>query len=120
MPGWPLTIWRGVCCRCPHCGRAPIFNGYLRVYKTCTSCAAPLGDMPADDAPPYIAMVAVLHVLAVFVIGSFQFGFFPNLWQALLLLLLLSGISMGALRLAKGAVIGILLKLGMKREPLNG
>jgi len=33
---------------------------------------------------------------------------------------LLAVISMIALRMAKGAVIGILLKLGLKREVLNG
>jgi hypothetical protein len=33
---------------------------------------------------------------------------------------LLALVCMGALRLAKGAVIGILLKLGLKREVLNG
>ena len=60
MPGWPVTILRGLCGRCPQCGAAPIFDGYLKVHQTCLHCAAPLGDMPADDAPPYVAMLVVL------------------------------------------------------------
>ena len=36
------------------------------------------------------------------------------------LLLMLALICMAALRMAKGAVIGVLLKLGLKREVPNG
>jgi uncharacterized protein (DUF983 family) len=120
MPDWPTTIWRGVCGRCPHCGAAPIFDGYLKVRKICVNCAAPLGDMPADDAPPYIAMLIVLHCLAFFFVIFYRGDFHPGLITAGLLLVLLALVCMVALRLAKGAVIGILLKLGLKREILNG
>lgn len=120
MPDWRITIWRGMKGRCPHCGLAPIFNGYLKVYQSCLSCTAPLGDMPADDAPPYIAMLVVLHFLALFVVIFYKGGYHPGLVMAGFLLLLLAVICMIALRVAKGAVIGILLKLGLKREVLNG
>jgi len=119
MPGWGLTIWRGVCCKCPACGKAPIFNGYLRVRDVCASCTAPLGQMPADDTPPYIAMLAVLHVAGVFIILGYRFHLRPSAYGYGFLLLLLTVICMVALRLAKGAVIGILLKLGTKRGVLG-
>ena len=99
---------------------APIFDGYLRVHASCLNCAAPLGDMPADDAPPYIAMLAVLHVLALFVVLFIEAFFNPASCYRRFLLVLLAVICMVALRMAKGAVIGILLKLGLKREVLNG
>ncbi len=76
--------------------------------------------MPADDAPPYIAMVAVLHVLAIFLILIFRFQYVPGVFAAVILLAALAGVCCVALRMAKGAVIGILLKLGMRREALNG
>jgi uncharacterized protein (DUF983 family) len=119
MPGWGLTIWRGVCCKCPACGKAPIFNGYLRVCEICANCAAPLGQMPADDTPPYIAMLAVLHFAGIFIILGFRFHLHPDALGYAFLLLLLTVICMVALRLAKGAVIGILLKLGTKRGVLG-
>jgi uncharacterized protein (DUF983 family) len=112
MPGWPATIWRGVCGRCPRCGLAPIFDGYLRVHKTCTNCGAKLGDMPADDAPPYIAMLLILHVLGIFVVLFYKGVVHLNVPVAIILLILLALTCCGALRLAKGAVIGILLKIG--------
>ena len=120
MPDWPITIGRGMLGRCPHCGLAPIFDGYLKVHKVCLHCAAPLGDMPADDAPPYIAMLAVLHVLALFVVLFYKGYYHPGILMAGFLLVLLAVICMIALRVAKGAVIGVLLKLGLKREVLNG
>jgi uncharacterized protein (DUF983 family) len=119
MPGWGLTLWRGTLGRCPACGKAPIFNGYLTVHAVCANCAAPLGQMPSDDTPPYIAMVLVLHAAAFFIILGFKFKFSPSLADAAFLLLILAGICMVALRMAKGAVIGILLKLGMKRGILG-
>jgi uncharacterized protein (DUF983 family) len=118
MPGWGEAIWRGMRGRCPSCGRAPIFNGYLKVHPVCAACAAPLGAMPADDAPPYIAMLAVAHAVGIVVVMIFHFGLAPNMLAYGLLLLLLIGVCMISLRVAKGAVIGILLKLGNKREAL--
>lgn len=119
LPGWGATIWRGLRCICPACGAAPIFNGYLEVYPQCRVCHAPLGEMPADDAPPYIAMLVVLHVLAFFVVMIFKFHWHPAPWQYGAMLILLVLACMVALRMAKGAVIGILLKLGMSRPVLN-
>jgi len=120
MPGWAALLWRGLRGRCPACGQAPIFNGYLSVRPVCAHCAAPLGDMPADDAPPYIAMVVVLQFLGLFVVLFFKGVYRPGIFAAIVCLLLLTALCMVALRLAKGAVIGVLLKLGLKREVLNG
>ncbi len=116
MPDWPTTIRRGCLGHCPACNGAPIFDGYLKVHDKCSSCGAPLGEMPADDAPPYIAMLVVLHVLALFIVLFYKADFRPGLVLSGFLLFLLALLCMAALRVAKGAVIGILLKLGMRRE----
>jgi uncharacterized protein (DUF983 family) len=118
MPGWPVTIWRGVCGRCPQCNGGKIFNGYLQVRAQCAKCGARLGAMPADDAPPYIAMLVVLHFLALFVVFFDKGYYHPGIVMAGFLLVLLALLCMAALRMAKGAVIGVLLKLGCKREGL--
>ncbi len=119
MPDWPETIRRGTIGHCPVCNQAPIFDGYLKVHAKCLHCGAPLGEMPADDAPPYIAMLVVLHFLALFVILFYKGVFVPGLVMSGVLLVLLALLCMVALRMAKGAVIGILLKLGMRREKLT-
>lgn len=119
MPGWGATIWRGICNKCPHCAKSSIFAGFLRVVPKCAVCGAPLGDMPADDAPPYIAMLVALHFLGLFVVVIFHFHYLPGIFASIVYLVLLAGICCVALRMAKGAVIGILLKLGLKRAALN-
>jgi uncharacterized protein (DUF983 family) len=120
MPDWGVAIWRGVLGKCPRCGLSPIFKGYLKVRGECARCGAKLGDVPADDAPPYIAMVVVLQVLGVFVVCFIKGIYRPGILMSGVWLVALTVFCMVALRLAKGAVIGILLKLGMKREVLNG
>jgi uncharacterized protein (DUF983 family) len=120
MPGWGELIWRGLRGNCPRCGKAPIFDGYLKVRPVCAVCAAPLGDMPADDAPPYVAMVVVLQFLAIFVVCFFKGVYRPGIFASAIWLILLAGLCMVALRLAKGAIIGILLKVGLRREVWNG
>ncbi len=120
MPGWGTTLGRGIAGHCPHCGMAPIFNGYLQVCETCAACAAPLGQMPADDTPPYIAMLAVMHVVGLFIVLSFLWHLHPGSIGIGFLLVLLVLVCLIALRMAKGAVIGILLKLDNNREKPNG
>ena len=118
-PDWLETIKRGILGRCPSCNAAPIFDGYLKVHDKCGNCGAPLGDMPADDAPPYIAMLVVLHFLALFVVLFYKGYYRPGIIMSGFLLLLLALLCMAALRMAKGAVIGILLKLGLRRERIK-
>jgi uncharacterized protein (DUF983 family) len=117
---WPVTIWRGMAGQCPHCGKGKIFDGYLKVYPVCTRCSAPLGAMPADDAPPYVAMLLVLHVIGILVVVFYKGIVHPSPVLMGFLLLVVTGVCMGALRIAKGAIIGILLKLGFNQEVLNG
>jgi uncharacterized protein (DUF983 family) len=114
-PGWVETIRRGIIGRCPSCNQAPIFDGYLKVNDVCRHCGAPLGEMPADDAPPYIAMLVVLHFVGLFVLLFYKGYYRPGIVMAGVLLILLVLACMAALRMAKGAVIGILLKLGFRR-----
>lgn len=116
MPGWGTTLRRGIAGTCPHCGEAAIFDGYLKVHETCAACAAPLGTMPADDTPPYIAMLVVLHFVGLFIILRYRLHLHPDFAEIGLLLVLLVLVCLGALRMAKGAVIGILLKLDNDRE----
>jgi uncharacterized protein (DUF983 family) len=119
MPGWRTTIGRGIAGNCPHCGLAPIFDGYLTVFERCSSCAAQLGAMPADDTPPYIAMLFVLQFVGLFITVSYRLQLHPNLAEIGFLLLLLVLFCLTVLRMAKGAVIGILLKLDTNREKPN-
>jgi uncharacterized protein (DUF983 family) len=101
---------------CPCCGHGRVFQPglrqYLKVVPECPSCRAPLGVLPADDAPPYFTIFAVGHLLLPLVLYV-ETTWAPPLWLHLALWLpLFTLASMAALRPIKGAVVGWLCALG--------
>ena len=59
------AIWRGILCKCPHCGKGRLFRAYLKVADECNVCGEQLNLHRADDLPPYIAITIVGHILIV-------------------------------------------------------
>ena len=53
----------GIKCRCPRCGQGKLFRAYLKVVDTCAHCGQELHHHRADDAPAYIAIIIVGHLL---------------------------------------------------------
>lgn len=62
-PCWP-AIRLGFSGRCPQCGEGKIFRAYLKVNDECPSCGEELHHQRADDAPPYLTIFIVGHVVA--------------------------------------------------------
>ncbi|MDP2359000.1 MAG: DUF983 domain-containing protein, partial [Beijerinckiaceae bacterium] len=62
-PRWP-AIRRGFAGRCPQCGEGKIFRAYLKVNDACPSCGEEFHHQRADDAPPYLTIFIVGHVVA--------------------------------------------------------
>ena len=113
MPHFMTAIGRGLLGLCPACGQTHAFTGYLRVVPYCVACGAPLGGFRADDAPPYLTIFIVAHVV-VPIMFWVERAYEPALWMqaavwlpvSLLMCLLL-------LRPVKGATLGLMLKFGM-------
>lgn len=59
----PQSLLRGAACKCPACGEGKLFRAYLKVNDTCPACGEDLSQHRADDAPPYITIVVVGHIL---------------------------------------------------------
>ena len=117
-PAWPVPplltqMWRGARGLCPACGQTHAFVGYLKVAPECSNCGAPLGDVRADDAPPYFTIFIVGHLLAP-LIFFVETTYHPALGlQAAVWLPLCVVLTMGLLRPVKGATLGLMLKLGL-------
>ena len=58
-----LAVRRGFLGRCPHCGKGPMFRAYLKVNDVCPNCGEELFHQRADDAPPYITIFVVGHIV---------------------------------------------------------
>ncbi len=116
-PGMATALWRGFAGTCPNCGQAKLFRGWLRQVDSCPRCAAPLGAIRADDAPPYFVILLVAHV----VIGSqvaLDSVMQLSLWtEAAIFLPLTLVLSLGLLRPVKGATVGLMWQLGMLTPP---
>lgn len=106
---------RGFAMRCPACGEAPAFIGYLTVQPVCPHCAAPLGRVPCDDAPPYITLLIALHfIIVVMVLADFDGGM--NWITSMIIFVPFTVVLMLAmLRPIKGATLAIMLKIDMLR-----
>lgn len=114
-PDMKTAILRGLRGACPACGRGKLFAGFLRVSDTCSACDAPLGQVRADDAPPYFTIFAVGHVVVPGMLWL-EKAQAPDLWvHAAIWLPLTLGMTMAMIRPVKGATIGLMLKLGFGR-----
>ncbi len=58
-----LAMRRGFMGRCPNCGKGKLFRAYLKVNPRCPSCDEDFSHQRADDAPPYLTMLIVGHVI---------------------------------------------------------
>jgi uncharacterized protein (DUF983 family) len=120
-PAWPLptmttAILRGATGHCPACGQTRLFTAYLKVAASCTVCGAPLGLYPSDDAPPYITMLLVLHIIVPSLLILEQTTDMALWVYGAIFLPLAAILTVLLLPVVKGAMIGVLLKLGVDKS----
>ena len=101
------AICRGLCGRCPACGRGRLFRSYLKLDPKCKVCGEDLSHARADDAPAYLTMLVVCHVAGGGVLWS------DSTWPdaslttlALVWLTVTVVVSLLILPRMKGAVVG--------------
>ena len=116
LPALSVLLARGLAGRCPACGRAPLFRGFLRLVERCASCGAPLGEIHADDAPPYFTIFITAHVMIALVVVTGQETDLPVWVMIALFLPLTLAMAMLLLRPIKGATASVMLKLGLIGE----
>ncbi|HXQ15809.1 MAG TPA: DUF983 domain-containing protein [Caulobacteraceae bacterium] len=108
---------RGLRGRCPHCGKGRLFYRYLKVEPICQSCGHDLDRYPADDGPAYFTVLLVGHLVIVpfLILGS------ALIWKANLWILIpgtlaaAAAITLTALPVIKGAVVGLLYAVNVNR-----
>lgn len=110
VPG-PRNVWtamsRGLKCRCPNCGQGRMFRAYLKVADACPACREELHHHRADDAPAYVTISIVGHVVVGGLLVMEQ-ALAPPTWVQLAIWLP-AGLLLSLLLLpvAKGALVGL-------------
>ena len=108
------SLRRGFFGRCPRCGDGAIFRAYLKVNDRCPACGEALHHQRADDAPPYVTMLVVGHVLIALYLAAEDYGpALPALAQVALFCAVGIALSLLLLPRVKGALIGLQWALRM-------
>ena len=117
---WPQAISHGFRCKCPACGEGKLFYKYLKVVHQCSNCGEDLHYQRADDAPPYLTIMAVGHIIVpmLFIVEKV---WKPAIWVDLAIFLPLTLIlTLALLPMFKGAVVGLQWALRMHGFGLSG
>jgi uncharacterized protein (DUF983 family) len=101
------AIMRGLMGRCPNCGRGRLFRSYLKVVNTCEVCGEEFSGHRADDAPAYVTLLIVAHVVGAGILLSDEIWPHSSLvWVAIFWLAMTVVASLLILPRAKGAIVG--------------
>ncbi len=110
------SILTGFRRKCPSCETGKIFSGYLKLAEKCPGCAAPIGDIRADDFPPYLTIFIVAHIIVPALV-LVEANYHPPaalqmiVWPAAAVIM-----SLALLPILKGAVVGFMWSLNMKGD----
>jgi uncharacterized protein (DUF983 family) len=102
-----LSIRRGFSGHCPCCGKGAMFRRYLKVNDRCPVCGTELLHQRADDAPPYVTILVVGHIIGALMILVEELApNLPILYHVLVWPTLTLALSLALLPAFKGALIG--------------
>lgn len=104
---------RGLAHTCPACGEGALYSSYLKVHDTCPTCHEELFHQRADDAPPYITIFIVGHIIIPGMLLLEQ-AYAPATWVHLTIWMpLLLVLSLTILPRVKGVFVGLQWALRM-------
>jgi uncharacterized protein (DUF983 family) len=94
-------------CRCPRCGKGPLFTGLLRVRPSCAICGLDLSKQDAGDGPA-VFVILFLGLIVVALAALVEIRFSPPIWVHLLLWTpLIFGGAVAMLRPFKAGLIAL-------------
>lgn len=113
-PTRTTAILRGICGRCPNCGKGKLFARFLKVAETCNACGEELNHHRADDLPAYLTILILGHILVPLIVWT-EVTYHPAYWiQAALWIPTTLIVSLALLQPCKGAVVATEWHLGLR------
>jgi uncharacterized protein (DUF983 family) len=103
----PSPYLSGLLCRCPNCGKGPLFTGFLTLRPRCEVCGLDYGFADAGDGPAvFVVMFAGFVVCGAALFVEMRYA--PPLWVHMLLWIPLVVLTtVGPLRPLKGLLIAL-------------
>ncbi len=97
----------GLCKKCPNCGNANLFDGYLTIRSQCDVCGLNFQDIRSDDMPAYFTIAIVGHLLLPLIYWA-EVNYHPSMWVHLSIWIPATIIlTLGMLPSIKGVAMGI-------------
>lgn len=110
---WTSASIRGFAKHCPACGKGDLYSGFVTVNPVCSACGMELHHQRADDAPPYLTIFVVGHIVVPLMLAVEKL-WHPELWIHFALWVTVTlALSLWLLPRIKGAVIGLQWAFGM-------
>jgi uncharacterized protein (DUF983 family) len=102
----------GLLCRCPYCGRGPLFEGFLTVKGRCAACGGDLSLADSGDGPVVFIVLVVGAVGCAGLLYS-ELALHAAVWMALVVWIPVSAaLALAALRPFKGVLLALQIGLG--------
>ena len=103
-------IRAGLLCRCPNCGRGPLYAGFLKVVDRCEACGFDYSRLNTGDGAA-IFIMQIAGGIVVFGALYAMIAWNPPIWLLLLISLpLVAGLSIGLMRPGKGVMIALQMR----------
>ncbi|MET0293580.1 MAG: DUF983 domain-containing protein [Phenylobacterium sp.] len=105
--GRPNPLAAGLMCRCPNCGKGPLFDGFLKVAARCEACGFDLAAADSGDGPA-VFVILIGGFLVAFAALFTELAWRPPIWLHLVLWLPLTVIvCLGLIRPFKGVLLAL-------------
>jgi uncharacterized protein (DUF983 family) len=103
----PSPYVAGVMCRCPNCGKGPLFKGYLTLWPRCDTCAIDFDFADAGDGPAiFVILLSGFLVVGAALVVEMKYQ--PPYWlHAVLWVPLILLVTLVPLRLIKSLLIAL-------------
>lgn len=82
-------LWRGICGRCPKCGKGGLFKSYLKPKDACSACGLDLSQIRADDGPPWLTILLTGHIVTPLILFFVKHDIFSE-WMEMTILFILT------------------------------
>ena len=101
------TIFRGLACKCPRCGKGAVYAGFLTLRPRCEACGLDFAFMDSGDGPAiFVILIAGAIVVGAALIVEVKYQ--PPLWlHAALWLPLILATTLLPLRAMKSLLIAL-------------